>query len=115
MIPEARIDGRKRRGRLTQEITYQKVLLAVYMLSDDTGLVCSASNARIGLECGHNVDAVRRSLADMRSRGVIIDFDTRDGFNCRKIVLMDHLDAEEFVLDLNRDCLSRGRRREHHA
>jgi hypothetical protein len=108
---EARVDGRKRRGAMTREITYQKVLLAVYWLSDDKGLVCSASNARIGRECGHSADAVSRTLAEMRYRGVVMDFDTRDGLSSRKIILMDHPEAEDLVLHIDRAYCCRQRRR----
>ncbi len=70
---------RDRRGRLTREITYQRVLLAVYMLSDAEGLACDAPVARIGLECGHGVVAVQRSIATMIDRGVVLADHPRAG------------------------------------
>jgi hypothetical protein len=91
MIQEAKKNGNRRRGQMTREITYQKVLLAVYVLSD--GLLCSSINREIAESCGHSIEAVRRSLAEMERRGVVMAFDTRHGLSGRVIILMDHPDA----------------------
>jgi DNA-binding Lrp family transcriptional regulator len=91
---------------MTREITYQKVLLAVYVLSD--GLICRAFNKEIAEECGHSSEAVRRSLAEMERRGVVEAYDTRHGLNGRAIILMDHQDgprlAERIKTDYNFRC-----------
>ncbi len=89
MIQQARVDGRKRRGAMTREITYQKVLLAVYMLSDDGG-DCRADDRAIARECGHSIEAVRRSIAEMERRGVVWIFDWRMGIKRRNMALTDH-------------------------
>ncbi len=91
---------RDRRGRLTREITYQRVLLAVYMLSDAEGLACDAPVARIGLECGHGVVAVQRSIATMIDRGVVLAIGQWDGLNRRILVLADHPRAGAYIAEV---------------
>jgi hypothetical protein len=88
---------RDRRGAMTREITYQRVLLAVYMLSDDDGVACDESVARIGLECGHGGEAVSRSIRTMIERGIVRTLDVRDGLNRRILVLADHPRAGAFI------------------
>jgi hypothetical protein len=107
MMTHARANGNRRRGRMTREITYQKVLLAVYMLSD--GLICRSFNNQIAKECGQSPDAVRRSLAEMERRGVVNAFDSRHGLRCRAIILMDHDDAAVLTDRLKADYSFRSR------
>jgi hypothetical protein len=94
--------GRERRGAMIREITYQKVLLAVYILSDEDGLACRACNARIGRECGPSGRTVARVLAEMRRRGLIETLDSRDGLSHRMIVLMDHPMAATLLKHIRR-------------
>lgn len=100
MIQDARIDGRKRRGAMTRENTYQKVLLAVYILADEDGLACDVPVARIASECGHSIVAVQRSIAMMMERGVVEAIDQSNGLNRRILVLMDHPKARDFIAEV---------------
>jgi hypothetical protein len=98
-----RLEGlskRDRRGAMTREITYQKVLLAVHMLTDEEGIACHETVARIGQECGHSADAVTRSIKTMIERGVVMTVDQSDGLSYRVLVLADHPRAKEYVADL---------------
>jgi hypothetical protein len=107
MIREARENGNRRRGRMTREITYQRVLLAVYALSD--GLVCRAINRELAEECGHSIPAVRRSLSEMERRGIVESFDTRHGLNGRAIILMDHREGPSLAGRMRGDYAYRTR------
>jgi hypothetical protein len=91
---------RERRGAMTRSITYQKVLLAVHVLSDEEGLACNATVARIASECGHSIVAVQRSIKMMIERGVVLVVGQWDGLNRRILVLADHPRAEAYIADV---------------
>ncbi len=105
----AKVDKRARRGAMTRAITYQRVLLAVYMLSGEDGVACDVPAARIGLECGHSVDVVSRSLKEMERRGVISTLDQWDGLNRKVIVLMDHDGADDFIAEMKARVVAKRR------
>jgi hypothetical protein len=100
----AEMTRRGRRGAMTREIAYQKVLLAVYVLAEEDGLACYTFNTGIARECGVSPAAVGRAVAEMERRGVIRTFDWRDGLNCRMIVLMDHPEGRSFARQTRREC-----------
>jgi hypothetical protein len=100
---------RERRGTMVREFTYQRVLLAVYMLSDEEGLACRSCNARIGQECGHSAETVARVLAEMRRRELIEMFDNRDGVSQRMIVLKDDPKATALLDHIRRTFCRRSR------
>jgi hypothetical protein len=93
------VDGRKRRGALTREITYQRVLIAIHMMSDERGVACDATVAEIARESGHSVEAVRRSIGMMFERGLVDSIDSWDGLNRRILVLVDHPLAFAYMKD----------------
>ena len=82
------------------EITYQKVLLAVYVLSDERGLACDVPVARIAQECGHGIATVQRSIGMMIDRGVVEPIGSSDGLNRRILVLLDHPSARVYIADV---------------
>jgi hypothetical protein len=90
MIQEARKNGNRRRGQMTREITYQKVLLAVYVLSDEEGLDCHASDRALAEASGRSVSSVRWALAEMERRDVIWIFGPKIGLKRRSFSLTDH-------------------------
>jgi hypothetical protein len=89
----------------------QKVILALYLASDESGLNCTASNAEIGRRAGLAAGTVKQYLAGFERDGEIAVF--MPGayvVPVRVIILADHPDAARAMRRLCRMRPRRGRR-----
>jgi hypothetical protein len=78
---------------LAKQMTRQRVLLAVYWLSDADGLYCDATNAEIARVADRGVQKVQAVLGDLLRDGSL-GWTGREGVRGRVLVLMDHENAE---------------------
>jgi len=79
--------------RLTK---YNRVLLALYWLADDEGLICAATNAGIARAAGVSAATVGNCLRNLESEGTVAVYADK-GLPCRVIVLLDHPEAATLV------------------
>ena len=94
------------RNKFTRWRNHQKVLMAVYWLSEPDGLRCYATWPALARETGLNSETVKNYVRRLEKAGVIKIPMIRDRINRRTIVLLDHSDAAEYL-----DHLSRHRNR----
>jgi hypothetical protein len=79
------------------------------LVGQPAGLSFEATNAEIGRQCGLSPGEVRKRLTLIRCRADIMIFGKRDGLAYRVIVLMDHVEAEDLVLKIDRLSCQRAR------
>jgi hypothetical protein len=82
---------------LRREAARNAVLLALYHLADDAGMVCHASNKFIIEASGKSAGAVKIALRELEGEKAITQLGYREGLSHRVFVLMDHPDAKNFV------------------
>jgi hypothetical protein len=84
---------------LTARLNYNRVVMAIYWLSEFSGTVLALTNDRIAAEAGLTASTVARYLRDMELNGVIAVFhrSQRRSPNVREIVLLDHPDARHYL------------------
>ena len=73
------------------------VVLSLYWLADDEGLVCEATNAAIARQAGLSVDWARWHMHDLENEGAVAALAAGAGNRRRSIVLMDHPEARDLV------------------
>jgi hypothetical protein len=110
MIHGTGIEDRVGRVAAAEHLAYQKALLAVYLLADEAGLSCEATDAEIGRQSGLGVGPIGLLLSLMRDRGDVRVFGKGDGLACRVIVLADHPEAEDLAILIGK-IARRGRSR----
>jgi hypothetical protein len=88
---------RHRHQRLAKQMSYQRVLLAIYWLADDLGLVCAATNAQIARAAGRGVETVQGCLREMGRDGTVTALGHADGLPKRVLVLMDTPGGHAYV------------------
>lgn len=86
-----------RPAALRKLLNYNAVLLAVYSLADFDGLVCVATNKRIGEVTDRTAATVRDCIREMERKKVIRTFGRAHGLSHRLIVLCDHPRATAFA------------------
>lgn len=79
--------------RLQRQLSVQRVLLAVYWLSDAGGLYCAATNAEIARAAGRGVEKTQEILGELVRDGHLGWSPQGNGLRRRVFVLMDHPDA----------------------
>lgn len=84
----------KRPKRPTRPSKYNRVLLAVYWLSDEDGSTCWATKAEIAAEAGCSEKVAARHLRTMEDRGVIWIMAPTPEIPCRGRLMIQ--DAECF-------------------
>jgi hypothetical protein len=82
---------------LRREAARNAVLLALYHLADDAGMLCHAPNKLIIEASGKNPGAVKIALRELEGEKAITQLGYREGLSHRVFVLMDHPDAKKFV------------------
>jgi hypothetical protein len=92
------------------QCSYNRVLLATYVLADDDGAVCYATNAELAEACGLTVPTVKRYLRMLEHGGAAVVFSVPRVdmlLSGRCIVLLDHPDAVGYLEDLGSDPRNR--------
>lgn len=96
--------------RESKRLTYQRVLLAVYALADDKGLVCAATDKAIAAAAGRNVSTIRPYLRELAEAGVIALYPCDGGGGHWPLVLLDHPEAEAAKRQIRREYILPHRR-----
>jgi predicted transcriptional regulator len=98
---EARISnaGRTRNTRA-------RVLLAILLLADDSGLYCKAGRKAIARQAGVCADTAQRYINHLAYEKVLTERKDRAGGTC--LVFMDHPDCWRMLRWLSRDPWTRG-------
>jgi hypothetical protein len=86
---------KRRRGTERGRLSYQRVLMAVYWLSDD--FVCRATVGEIAAEAGRSVEATKAYLREMDWDRAITILYRRGCMSSREIILMDGPSSREWV------------------